>query len=65
MAVAGADGRRPWWLLQLRADGEPFGLQIHNADRIDDEWQQLAVGDGVWADRGRPGGWVVDGWNRT
>jgi deazaflavin-dependent oxidoreductase (nitroreductase family) len=57
------------WLVQMGADRggfysytwleNLFGLKIHNADRIVDEWQQLAVGDPVWGDRGRSGGWVV------
>jgi hypothetical protein len=58
------------WLVQMGADRggfysyawmeNLFGLKIHNADRIVDEWQQLAVGDWVWANRGRSGGWVVE-----
>jgi hypothetical protein len=58
------------WLVQMGADRggfysyalmeNLFGLQIHNADRIHHEWQQLAVGDMLWADRRRRGGWVVE-----
>jgi uncharacterized protein YndB with AHSA1/START domain len=58
------------WLVQMGADRggfysyawleNLFGLDIHNADRIVEEWQQLAVGDWVWANRGRSGGWVVE-----
>lgn len=57
------------WLVQMGADRggfysydwleNLFGLRIHNADRIVDEWQELAVGDMVWGDRRRSGGWVV------
>ncbi len=58
------------WLVQMGADRggfysyawmeNLFGLQIHNADRIHDEWQQLAEGDALWGDRRRRGGWVVE-----
>lgn len=58
------------WLVQMGADRggfysyawmeNLFGLQIRNADRIHDEWQQLTVGDPVWGDRRRRGGWVVE-----
>ena len=58
------------WLVQMGADRggfysyawleNLFGLDIHNADRIVDEWQQLAVGDWVWGDRGRSAGWLVE-----
>jgi hypothetical protein len=58
------------WLVQMGADRggfysyawleNLFGLKIQNADRIHDEWQQLAVGDLVWGDRRRRGGWVVE-----
>jgi hypothetical protein len=58
------------WLVQMGADRggfysytwleNLFGLDIHNADRIVEEWQQLAVGDWVWAARNRSGGWVVE-----
>ena len=36
-----------------------FGLGIHSADHVVEEWQDLAVGDIVAADRGRTGGWSV------
>lgn len=57
------------WLVQMGADRAGFysydwlenlfGLDIHNADRIVDEWQDLAVGDMVWGTGRRSGGWVV------
>jgi hypothetical protein len=57
------------WLVQMGADRggfysyawleNLFGLQIDNADRIVEEWQELAVGDWVWGSRGRSGGWLV------
>jgi hypothetical protein len=57
------------WLVQLGADRggfytydvleNLFGLDIHSADRIVDEWQDLEVGDLVYADRARTGGWRV------
>jgi deazaflavin-dependent oxidoreductase (nitroreductase family) len=58
------------WLVQMGADRggfysyawleNLFGLDIHNADQIVEEWQQLAVGDWVWGARKRTGGWVVE-----
>ncbi len=58
------------WLVQMGADRggfysyawleNLFGLDIHNADGIVDEWQQLAVGDWVWAARNRSAGWLVE-----
>ncbi len=58
------------WLVQLGADRggfysyawleNLFGLKIHNADRIVDDWQQLAVGDWVWGARNRSAGWIVE-----
>ena len=58
------------WLVQMGADRggfysyawleNLFGLKIHNADRIVDGWQQLAVGDWVWGSRDRSGGWRVE-----
>ncbi|MFI5625830.1 hypothetical protein ACIA03_20355 [Nocardioides sp. NPDC051685] len=57
------------WLVQIGADRAGFysyawaenliGLHIRNADRIEPAWQQLSVGDTVYADRGRTGGWTV------
>lgn len=57
------------WLLQIGADRggfysydrleNLFGLRIHSADRIIDHWQQLAVGDLVYASADRTGGWSV------
>ena len=58
------------WLVQMGADRggfysyawmeNLFGLRIRNADRIHEEWQQLALGDPLWGDRRRRGGWVVE-----
>ena len=58
------------WLVQMGADRggfysyawleNLFGLKIHNADRIVDDWQQLAVGDWVWGARNRSAGWIVE-----
>ena len=58
------------WLVQMGADRggfysyawleNLFGLQIHNADRIHQEWQQLAVGEPLWGDRRQRGGWVIE-----
>ena len=58
------------WLVQMGADRggfysyawmeNLFGLDIHNAVEIVDEWQQLAVGDWVWGDRKRSAGWIVE-----
>ena len=58
------------WLVQMGADRggfysyawleNLFGLKIHNADRIVDGWQQLAVGDWVWGARNRSAGWTVE-----
>ena len=58
------------WLVQLGADRggfysytwleNVFGLDIHNADEIVPAWQDVSVGDVVWADRGRTGGWIVE-----
>lgn len=57
------------WLVQMGADRggfytydvleNLFGLGIHSADRIVEEWQGLAVGDFVYGDRRRTGGWIV------
>ena len=57
------------WLVQLGADRggfytydwleNLFGLDIHNADDIVDEWQDLEVGDVVHADRAGTAGWYV------
>lgn len=57
------------WLVQLGADRagfysydwleDLFGLGIHSADRVVDEWQRLEVGDVVYASRNRSGGWYV------
>ena len=58
------------WLVQMGADRAGFysydwlenlfGLDIHNADSVVHEWQQLEVGDIVWADGALTGGWVVE-----
>lgn len=57
------------WIVQLGADRggfytydwleNLFGLDIHSASEIVDEWQDLEVGDVVHADRSRTGGWYV------
>ncbi len=57
------------WIVQLGADRggfytydwleDLFGLGIHSADHVVEEWQDLAVGDVVAADRARTGGWAV------
>jgi hypothetical protein len=57
------------WIVQLGADRggfytydrleNLFGLDIHSADDIVDEWQDLGVGDVVHADRARTSGWFV------
>lgn len=65
-----APPERIWpWLVQLGADRggfysydrleNLFGLAIHSAEEIVPAWQDLAVGDLVYADRKRSGGWVV------
>jgi hypothetical protein len=57
------------WIVQLGADRggfysydwleNLFGLGIHSAPEIVDEWQELEVGDVVHADRKGTGGWYV------
>ena len=57
------------WIVQLGADRggfytydwleNLFGLDIHSASDIVDEWQDLDVGHVVHADRSRTGGWYV------
>lgn len=57
------------WIVQLGADRggfysydwleNLFGLRIHSADDIVDDWQELRVGDIVRADRAGTGGWYV------
>jgi hypothetical protein len=57
------------WIAQLGADRggfytydrleNLFGLDIHSADAIIDEWQDLEVGHVVYADRAHTGGWYV------
>lgn len=57
------------WLAQIGADRagfysydvleDLFGLGIHSADHIVDEWQDLKEGDVVYASRRRTGGWYV------
>ena len=57
------------WIVQLGADRggfytyerleNLFGLDIHSADDIVDHWQDLEVGDIVYADRARTAGWYV------
>lgn len=57
------------WIVQLGADRggfytydaleNLFGLGIHSADEIVDDWQDLEVGDVVYGNRARTGGWYV------
>jgi hypothetical protein len=57
------------WLVQIGADRAGFysydvlenlfGLGIHSADTIVEDWQGLAVGDVIAANRARTGGWYV------
>jgi hypothetical protein len=65
-----APADRIWpWLVQIGADRggfysydwleDLFGLRIHSATAVVPEWQDLRVGDLVYADRARSGGWVV------
>jgi len=65
-----APADRVWpWIIQIGADRggfysydwleDLFGLHIHSAGTVVQEWQRLEVGDVVYADRARRGGWVV------
>jgi hypothetical protein len=65
-----AEASQVWpWIVQIGADRggfytydwleNLFGLDIHSADTIVDDWQALAVGDVVYTDRARSGGWFV------
>jgi hypothetical protein len=65
-----APADRVWpWIIQLGADRggfysydwleDVFGLRIHSAEEIVPAWQHLEVGDVVYADRARTGGWIV------
>ena len=57
------------WLVQIGADRAGFysydwlenlfGLGIHSADEVVEEWQDLGVGDVVRANRAGTGGWYV------
>jgi len=57
------------WIAQLGADRggfysydwleDSFGLDIHSAGDVHPEWQGLAVGDVVYANRSRTAGWYV------
>jgi hypothetical protein len=57
------------WVAQLGADRggfysydrleNLFGLGIHSADHVVEEWQDVHVGDIVYASRSRTGGWLV------
>jgi hypothetical protein len=57
------------WIAQLGADRggfysydrleNLFGLGIHSADHVVEEWQDVRVGDIVYASRSRTGGWLV------
>jgi len=58
------------WIVQLGADRAGFysydwlenlfGLEIHSGDDIVEAWQGLRVGDVVFANRARTGGWYVE-----
>jgi len=65
-----ASPQQVWpWIVQMGADRggfysydwleNRFGLEIHSAREIRPEWQDLAVGDVVYANRARTGGWYV------
>ena len=65
-----AAGQRVWpWIVQLGADRggfysydwleNLFGLGIESAHNIVEAWQDLGVGDVVYANRARSGGWYV------
>ncbi|WP_423463748.1 SRPBCC family protein [Promicromonospora sp. MS192] len=65
-----APPRDVWpWVVQIGADRggfysyawleNLFGLGIHNAQEVVEEWQDLRVGDVVRATRARGGGWYV------
>ncbi|HET7487015.1 MAG TPA: hypothetical protein VFJ85_03745 [Acidimicrobiales bacterium] len=65
-----ADPEDVWpWIVQLGADRAGFysydwmenlfGLGIHSADRVVESWQDLRVGEVVFANRARSGGWYV------
>jgi hypothetical protein len=57
------------WIVQLGADRggfysydrleNLFGLGIHSASEVVADWQHLGVGDVVYANRARTGGWYV------
>lgn len=66
----GAPREEVWhWIVQLGADRAGFytydllenlvGLDIHSADEVVEAWQGLEVGDVVYGDRARTGGWYV------
>src|SRR5919202_6937513 len=69
LTVAAPPGDVWPWLVQLGADRAGFysydwlenlfGLGIHSASEVVPEWRQVAVGDVVYADRARTGGWTV------
>jgi hypothetical protein len=65
-----ATPERVWpWIVQLGADRggfysydwleNLFGLKIHSADDVVAAWQELQVGDVVYASRDRTAGWYV------
>jgi uncharacterized protein YndB with AHSA1/START domain len=65
-----APPERVWpWIVQLGADRGGFysydwlenllGLEIHSADDVVTGWQELQVGDVVYASRDRTAGWYV------
>lgn len=66
----GAPREEVWpWIVQLGADRGGFytydclenliGFDIHSADEIVEQWQDLEVGDVVHMDRARTSGWYV------
>lgn len=66
----GAPPAAVWpWLAQIGADRggfysydlleNVFGLGVHNAAEIVEDWQEIKVGDVVYANRSRSGGWYV------
>lgn len=69
ISIEAAPGQVWPWIAQLGADRggfysydwleDQFGLDIHSATDIRQEWQDLSVGDVVYANRARTGGWYV------
>lgn len=69
ISIEAAPGQVWPWIAQLGADRggfysydwleDRFGLDIHSATDVRPEWQDLSVGDVVYANRARTGGWYV------